>query len=262
MIRMKRKFVLIVVLLITLFLSACDVSGGMGNKVSAETLNHISTVVMNGNIKISTTLFEIKNNSRVELPYRGYGSGVIIKIEEDENSTYYYILTNFHVIDLGSKLLEEEHDEEAEYEYLHELVDVYGNIELGEVVYKNKEDDLALIKMISYAELYVVELAEENPAIYDMVFSIGSPENKSNVVTAGKIVGYPPYEKVSYNIISHKAYIFRGSSGSMLINEDYKLVGLNTWGLNPKDKDINDGFERGGAIPILIIHDFLEEYFK
>lgn len=232
-------------------LTACD-SFLVVNKITPETINHISTVVMSANIKVSTKVYKKDVFPKPEGTYKYFGSGVIIKEEEYDLDRFYYFLTNYHVIMF-----------EGDYDYLYEVEDIYGNIYHGELVAYSKESDLALLKFVSEIELYVVDLASRNQGINDLVFSVGSPKGKNNIITAGKIIGYKTIEEVNYDVIVHEAYIEKGSSGGMLINIDYELVGLNAWGFKDSTVSESEGssgtqpdapvYLRGGAIPIEII---------
>lgn len=244
---MKNKIVLILLLIFTTFLSACDFDLNFDNKITTSTLNHISTVIMNANVKISTSTYKIEFLQKIEGPYKGFGSGVIIKKEESKGSIYYYVLTNAHVIHLKD-------------EYLHEykIEDINNNEIEAELVTKNDEYDLAILKFRTEFELSVIELGEINPEVGDTVFSVGSPSGKQNIITAGKILAFTNIKNVEYEVIVHEAIIHSGSSGSMLINEDYELVGINTWGFIPEEDAIDESFVKGGATPIEKILEFLE----
>jgi S1-C subfamily serine protease len=248
---MMKKIILGFLISFILLFSGCDFELTLDNKVETTTLNHISTVIMDANVKISTSTYKINFFQKVYGPHSAVGSGVIIKEEKVNNDIYYYVLTNAHVIHLDDEFLHE-----------YEVEDINNNVLTAELITKNENYDLAILKFKAKSELTVIELASKNPRLRDTVFSVGSPSGKQNIITAGKVVAYSEIKNVDYKIIIHEAYIYRGSSGSMLINENYELVGINTWGFVPEDKGIDEDFVRGGATPILKILEFLENDFN
>ena len=214
--------------------------------IETETLNYISTVVINSNLKVNTSTYEYIFGMKKEGPIKGSGSGVVIKKETVNYNTYYYLLTNYHVIMLSDK-----------YQHEYRVEDIYSNVAIAEVVAKDKKYDLAILKFQSSQNIEAMELANEDPNIGQLVFSIGNPSGKQNIITAGKILSLQNIDKVEYQVIVHEAVIKNGSSGSMLINEEYKIVGLNTWGFT-EDKN-SDDYVKGGATPVMMIKQFLTE---
>lgn len=239
---MRKRLCILRMLVLTLFLSACN----FNKTIKTETLNHISTVIMNSNVKISTSTYTIDFFKRNDGPFKGGGSGVIIDKQVIGFDTFYYLLTNNHVVHLNDN-------------YLHDIIieDVYNKTTRAELVVRNQDYDLAILRFKSNDDLLVIELAKDNPSISEIVFSVGSPSGMNNIITAGEIVQYSKIDSVDYEVIVHKAYIHKGSSGSMLINNKYELVGINTWGFIKEDEF--DNFVVGGATPIEKILEFLDE---
>lgn len=242
---MIKRFYIGIILILLAFLSAC--SFNFSNTIPTSTINHISTVVMNANVKINTSTYKIEFLHKVDGPYKAYGSGVIIGKKVEKGLNAYYVLTNAHVIHLDSN-------------YLHEykIEDINNDLIDAELIAKNEDYDLALLKFKTGNELTVIELAQKNPYKRQTVFSVGSPSGKQNIITAGKIIAYSKIKNVEYEVIVHDALIYKGSSGSMLINDDYELVGINTWGFVSEDGVLEEDFVKGGASPIEKIREFLE----
>lgn len=241
---MKNKLILGLMLLLLTILSACNINI-FETRISTSTLNHISTVIMNANVKINTSTYKIEFLQRVDGPYKAYGSGVIIKKEVINTENHYYVLTNAHVIHLDDN-----------YKHEYKIEDINNEEIIAEVLVKNEDYDLAILKFKTTSELTVIDLAEENPVISNTVFSVGSPAGKQNIITAGKILAFSKIKNVDYEVIVHNAFIYKGSSGSMLINENYQLVGINTWGFVSEDEEIEEEFVKGGATPIEKIIEF------
>lgn len=245
--KMKKIYTLLVVLGLTVFLCACNFSL-FEKSINAQTLNHISTVVMNANIKVSTSTYRREFFQKIPGPYKAFGSGVIFKEEMINNTKYYYVLTNEHVVNLSDN-----------YDHEYVIEDIYSNVVSAELVTMNKSYDLAILRFKAIDDLYVVELAKKNPKVNETVFSLGSPSGKHNIITVGKILGYITTDKVDYEIIVHDAIIYKGSSGGMLINDNYQLIGINTWGFTIDDKEIEGDYVKGGATPIEKIKEFLSQ---
>jgi len=241
---MKKYIRLTFIAILIALLTACNLNI-FSKPIDPATLNHISTIVMNANVKINTSTYRIDFFHKIIGPYKAYGSGVIYKEVVDKENIYYYVLTNAHVIHL---------DDNYNHEYLIE--DVYGNEINAELVTFSMDYDLAVLKFKATENLYVIELARENPKVGETVFSVGSPSGRLNIITAGHILKYSKINRVNYEIIIHDAIIYNGSSGGMLINQNYKLVGINTWGFSNKN-DLEDDYVNGGATPIEKILEFL-----
>jgi len=231
-----------------IILSSCSFIGNFfqpDNNISANTLNYISTIVINSNLKIETETYTLLFGREIVGPYRGTGSAVIIK----KDNKKYYILTNYHVIHLSD-----------EHYHRYMVEDIYNNTAQATLVFKDKDYDIAILEFQSDQSLDVLELAEVNPKIGELVFSIGNPLGKNNIITAGSVLNYSKIEnenfETDYKVIVHDALIYSGSSGSMLINTNYKIVGLNTWGLG--EKVMND-YVRGGATPVEKIRECIEK---
>ncbi|HOA77885.1 MAG: serine protease [Bacilli bacterium] len=242
---MKKIIKLMLTFLFVSLLSACFLIDGLKNEVRipADTLNYISTVVINSNVKIETETYKSVFGNEIPGPYHGTGSAVIIKKENNKH----YIMTNYHVVYLADN-----------YNHRYTVEDIYNNTARANVVFMDKDYDLAVLEFQSVQSLDAIELASKNPKVGDLVFSIGNPLGRNNIITAGKVLGYNKIEndkyKTEYDVIIHDAIIRSGSSGSMLINDQYKIVGLNTWGLG--EKVIND-YVNGGATPVEIIRECL-----
>jgi S1-C subfamily serine protease len=224
-------------------ISSCDlITIIFDDSIPMETLNYISTEVMKSNVKINTNTYKYQAFKKVPGDKKGTGSGVII----DFDDKYAYVLTNAHVVNLDTK---------DSHEY--KIEDFYNNTYEAELVYSSSDYDLAILKYESDSDVSYMSFADDDPKVNEIVFSIGSPLGLKNIVTVGKIMKYDSISNVDYDIIIHNAIIKEGSSGSMLINKDFELVGLNSWGF-VEGEDSND-FTSGGATPIKQIIKFLEE---
>lgn len=236
-----RKILIFILVVFTSFLSGCGILD-LFNKdyIEIETINHISTVVLSANVKINTETYQDIMGIVIHGP-SGTGSGVIFY----RSIGNYFVLTNRHVVEL-----------DMEYQHRYRIEDVNGNEYQGHLYMVSELEDLAVIWFHSKENYHAVSFSETNPEVGDVVFSIGSPSGQTNTITAGKVLDYKKLESVDYEIIFHDAIIKRGSSGSMLINKNCEIVGLNTWGF-PKVQDSEEDFVNGGAIPVEKILEFL-----
>lgn len=157
--------------------------------------------------------------SKDEVVSGSLGSGFVIK----EDTAYYYILTNNHVINST-----ETADKEAIYVYDYDL-----NKYSGTVMFSSADYDMALVRIdkdSSLCSLNVMKMADKNPNKGDDVIAIGQPRGQVNSISIGSINSYVSIKPVTYPVIYHSAWIDHGNSGGMLLNIDLEVVGINTWG--------------------------------
>ena len=239
---MKKVFQLLILFLISFIVSGCTLVNQLFEpKIDTDTLNHISTVVLNSNLKIKTTTYTKVFNTEIPGPLQGTGSGVIIKNTDQR----YYLLTNYHVVVLSES-----------YYHRYTVEDIYNNVSSAVLLEYDQDYDLAILRFESTEEMEVMSLARSDPKVGELVFSSGSPSGKHNIITAGEVLAYQNINNVSYEVIIHDAVIRHGSSGSMLINQNYEIVGLNTWGFDDEE-EITD-YVIGGATPVSKIYEFLK----
>lgn len=236
---MKRIFCLLLILCIS-FISGCG-------KVSTEEIESI----LNANITV-------ESRSRIygsTMYYRHTGSGVIFHECED----YYYFLTNNHVTFLVNG-----------YDYntytITDYEDNYYSYDV-EIIHMDPLYDLSVgFFAKGDIELGVVSLTEKNPWVFSNSISIGQPNGVKNTITTGRLGMYVDApvlsndvnsSNVSFKVFTHYAPIYSGSSGGGVFNNDLELIGINYAGIID-----NDGvFIEAYAIPIEMVHEFLEENF-
>lgn len=181
------------------------------------------------------------------------GSGFIIKSTSD----YYYVLTNNHVI-----FPDENADSEKIYVY-----DYYVNQYEATLLFNEAAYDMALLrisKIKNAKNLPVIELAGSNPKKGDIAIAIGNPHGQLNSIGIGSVIGYgkvnlaSPSEdsKVTYDCIVHDAFMLSGNSGGMLINENYQVIGINSWGRTIDTYEHHQGM----SSPVEKIREFLNRH--
>lgn len=145
------------------------------------------------------------------------GSGTIIQ----EDDQFYYAITNEHVLRslqqaLSSKVITHE-----------------GSQSNFTILALDASKDLALIQFLK-GERTITPLALENGDIQpgELVIAIGNPYGFQGAVTYGSIQGFTTLTVLNQAAIEHTAVLARGSSGGALVNQEGKLIGINTWGLD------------------------------
>ena len=175
------------------------------------------------------------------------GSGVIF----DEDSNYYYALTNEHVT-------EEMSGYNVRYVYVY---DCYGNEYDAAIVASAPQYDLSILKIAKGEEkLEVLPLATKDASADDIVIAIGTPDGLENSVTFGKVTKIAELSSddstgnLGFPVIWHDAPMDHGSSGGVLLNDDFEIVGINyAVGTSPSD----GSFLCGLAVGLDKINEFL-----
>lgn len=163
------------------------------------------------------------------------GSGVIVL----EDNDYFYIATCEHVVN-NNKTVKVVLEDKSYVE--------------GEVVLKNTEDDLAIIKSEKIKNLKSVKITKEIalPVIGDQVYAIGCPLSMDyyNTVTVGyisNIVGIHFY---------HSAIVNSGNSGGGIFYKDGTLLGINNMRVT-QDANGDNIYNMSKSISISLIYDLL-----
>jgi len=175
-----------------------------------------------------TTAFKLKS----------VGSGVIL----DKAGL---IVTNAHVVNMASSIFVILND---------------GKQAKGELVYENRKDDLAFIRIVPPEPLIAVELGQTNDLMLgETVVAIGNPLGLENTVTSGILSGknrgfYSSQgELVMGDMLQIDAPINPGNSGGALFNLNGKLIGINV-------AVVQYSQSIGFAVPVEKLKRSLEEY--
>ena len=198
------------------------------NRSKATTFTNIDTVTRGG----SANVFQRAVPSVVKiLTNDGSGTGVILS--SDGNGL---IITNNHVIkDYETVGVVFSSDADSE------------NVTLATVIKIDEVSDLALLSLNEQrSDLVPIEVSDKALKIGEDVHAIGHPFDEDWTYTRGYIsqlrTGYSwspgPNEHHVANIIQTQTPINPGNSGGPLLDDDAKLVGINTF-VNTKAQGLN-----------------------
>lgn len=214
----------------------------------AGMVNLVTTEYMTANVEVHTVHYKGSALFPTAVGTGSSGSGAIYKRLGD----WYYLLTNYHVIDLEATATF------AEYT----VCDAYGDEYDAELLASLESYDIAVLRFRCEKELKVLAFDTEIPRSEAPVIALGHPKGQNNALTVGKLLDYAEIasktddetlKKVEFEVIWHSAYLNHGSSGGALISSEMKLIGLN-YALSLKE---NDEFQYGFAIPAEKIVQFL-----
>ncbi len=178
------------------------------------------------------------------------GSGVVYA----EEAGYYYCLTNNHVVAKGKKT-------NADIT----VTDYQAISYTAELVCADANYDLAVVKFKKNAAepLRCVEIERADTALGETVIAIGAPSGQLNAVTLGVVKGIgkiatdgdkTDISNVTFPVIQHTAPIDSGSSGGVLLNSEYRLIGINYAAATEKGEG---SYAFGCAVPTEKIIEFL-----
>lgn len=213
--RLKNIACLFLVLIAFTFSTSCI------SLSTSQDVNAINGITQN---KIITATFSVNVYKRTLMGYNkvAQGSAVIFQKEETQNGEFtYYLLTNNHVVSEGNYYM---------------LEDCYGN-EVNAVLYKNDANyDLAILTFTMPNDYSSLTFSSGDAIINQKVIAIGRPNGQINAVTLGKVKNYLYVEvdnakkeesNVKFKVLEHTAPIDTGSSGGVVLNYSYQIVGIN-----------------------------------
>lgn len=217
----------------------------------------------------------------------GAGSGVVIAKEKDplDNKTYFYALTNNHVVSYAEGEQNGDNNEHMvkTYKDVIHVYDHYNNKFSGELIAKTNKYDLALVRFenlpISIGHwsdvtndpevgIKIAEFDDEDPGAFYDVAAYGAPLAQPHVCTIGNVKDEYVYGTISkkpdgvsyitdFKVIEHTADILGGNSGGPLFGPDLKLVGIN-YGSSGASDTYNTS-DRFWAIPISKVKEFIRD---
>src|SRR5690625_295343 len=194
---------------------------------------------------------------RRQQPQEGHASGSGVIVTPDG-----YIITNNHVVEEANKI---------------EVKLTDNRVFEAKVIGKDKNSDLALLK-ISATNLPIVKFGDsDNVRIGEWVLAVGYPLTLESTVTAGIVSakgrnlgllgerqqdmygnGDIPINTGIESFIQTDAVINRGNSGGALVNANGELIGINTAIASPTGYYSGYGF----AIPINLAKKIMDDFIE
>ncbi|MCR3906282.1 MAG: serine protease [Tenericutes bacterium] len=205
--------------------------------------NHISTETIKSVVSVKKTVFASSGSMT--------GSGVIFF----EDSLYYYVLTNNHVV-----------YEESNYSVNYSVGDYNGNNYSATLVANSSAYDLGIVRFRKGSEvLDVIEFALENTALDTNIAILGYPSFQINAITLGVAIDYSVIDienpstdiiNVDFSVLVATAPVKSGSSGSVVINDLYELIGIVYAGNFTNSSDVS---QYAFIIPVEKVYEFFED---
>lgn len=149
---------------------------------------------------------------------KSYKEAVVVVETEDSKGTGFsiskegYIITNYHVV-------EDESNVTVAYPE--------NGLIKADVLEKYPDVDLALLKADTEEELPYLTLADEAKFKENEHISfIGNPLAFNGIANEGTIIGYTQLSDWDKPVLMIKAPVYRGNSGSPIINEEGTVIGI------------------------------------
>lgn len=180
----------------------------------------------------------------------GSGSGFVIN---DEG----WFITNNHVIENGYSATAFFDIKDSENGHQYTQKSVIGG------VYHDQKKDIFIGKLEGYDKIkdyYSPIVFTEKYAVGENSYSVGYPNSSIKMeINSGTILEeYSDiYSKIDgiYYVLSN-SYIAPGSSGGILVNENFEVIGITSMGLYSESN--KDYYVSGGSIPYLLFKKNLE----
>ncbi|WP_083512054.1 S1C family serine protease [Amphibacillus sediminis] len=187
------------------------------------------------------TSVRLSSNQEVQI----YKDAVVVIETDDRKGTGFsisedgLIVTNHHIV---------EDEEEVTVAFPDQ------GLYVGEVIFNDPSVDLALLK-VNGAQLPYLELANDvNYQGEEAIMFIGNPLRFNGIVNEGTWNGFIESTQLDTDIMLLQAPVYRGNSGSPVINQDGKVIGV----IYATRNDPEMG-KVGLAIPVYQIDRFIEK---
>jgi len=177
----------------------------------------------------------------------GFGAGVVI------NPTG-AILTNYHVVH-GADVIQVwfyQKDEMKPYSAKVVAIDPMADLALLEIKIDEQKLPIAFLE---------IEPDANKINVLDDVYAIGHPVGNQWTVSKGVINSNEREGLISgyISLLQHTAQIQKGNSGGPLINDDMKIVGINTYTLQSTNMYTGFGYATRGDSVAFSVNEMLEK---
>ncbi|MCD4827376.1 MAG: serine protease [Acholeplasmataceae bacterium] len=178
------------------------------------------------------------------------GSGFIFY--EDDRS--YYVLTNHHVV----------YNDTSQYASIT-VMDYLGNDHTATLLALDNQYDLAVLSFTkSGFNVDPIPFSQTSLYFKDIAIAMGYPNGQINSMTIGELIDFDMINisnddetGVTFDVLIMDIPVETGSSGSVVINEDYEVVGIIYAGNFINNQETS---EFSFAIPTAKIFEFFELY--
>lgn len=255
---MKRKFLIIIILIVfSIGLSSCieqmtyeDLL--LDYQEDIQTRQEVYQQYVDIYDELSTTTIQsvVKVTKKVILSASSsVGSGFIFF--EDLQS--YYVLTNHHVI-----------YNDTTQNVSMTITDYLGNDHIATLLALDSYYDLAVLSFSKVGfDVDPLIFSESDLAFKDMIIAMGYPNGQINSITVGELIDLDKINitnetddnSVDFDVLIMDVPVETGSSGSVVINENYEVVGIVYAGNFINSNEIS---EFSFAIPIIKIFEFFD----
>ena len=219
-----------------------DYVGGKSKSEVINIINELNNEVIKSNVTITNESKDYFSGTSISS-----GSGTIIK----EDSNKYYVLTNNHVV----YALNPNRTKYYVYDYLNNEYE-------ATLMFYDPNYDMALLSFNKVSSnLRVASLASSDLKVKDNLIAIGQPLGQRNIITFGEVIKYDTVQcdncgeqesNISYDCMYYDAITSNGNSGGMLINFNYELVGVVTYGFTS-----NGTYSYGAGSSVSKVREFL-----
>jgi S1-C subfamily serine protease len=129
------------------------------------------------------------------------------------------------------------------------------------VVFADPNYDMALLRFEKTATLRVIPIASEDLIVDKNVIVIGQPQGQRNAITFGEVLKYDNVEcydcdanesNISYQCMYYNARTSNGNSGGMVLDYNYNLVAVVTFGM----MDYSGEYIYGAGSPVSKVKEF------
>lgn len=218
-----KKIFIIFILTLCLLLVGCE--------KNYDTTSFLRKIEQESNIFESHLAIIIKSNNGNSSVYSNISSGIVVK---RENSKYFAITSCAELsnLDQGDQIFVLLNNEELwDPSSSQILLDFYKREAKIEAI--DDKNNLAMISFQCEKDISIVKISQKPLKRGTKVASISNSADKyHNFVSFGIIESKQTFAFEAengkiYDSIKHSCYIYKGTSGSLLINEDLELVGMN-----------------------------------
>ena len=270
--KFRKIIMLLIIIPFLIFLTSCDsflnidLTGHNDSEI-IDFVNNVQTESVTKTIRVEAKYYKTNLSYMNDIPdATSIGSGAIYK----KSGSRYYALTNNHVV---SKKQHSKTSGIITFSYAkYTVYDAYNNSFSADVLYSAINYDLALLtferstKLENENKLGVFEISTSKLNTSSMLCAIGECLGQRNFIYVGyyqKMQKFSPNEEtveisnVTFDVIVHTAKIDSGSSGGALIDENFKLVGIN---FASASIESTDKYICTYAIPATRINEFLNDF--